>query len=230
LNVYFLKNNVISREFLHFKVMLMKILNNKDIETDEAEGLSFEEVADLIRRDPVTCMRHFDHRFRALLNVLLKPDAGLFSPFKLKDYFSRLEFQMRGSPHSHGLYWIEDAPIYQEGDWQSEKDCINFIDRFITCERNEDGPMQNCIGYQIHKHSHTCKKKQKRGQTCRFGFPKPPMEETRILLPLRHDTNEADKKEAQDLYLKIQDKLNTVGRGFKENIDYDDFLDSLGKL
>jgi hypothetical protein len=93
----------------------------------EEEVTNFHEVAELIRTDPVTCMRHFDHRYRALLNILLKNDCGIFSPFKLKDYFSRLEFQMRGSPHSHGLYWIEDAPLCVERDFQSEKEVLFLL-------------------------------------------------------------------------------------------------------
>jgi hypothetical protein len=208
--------------------MLVKIPKNQDLTEEEVANLSFHEVAELIRTDPVTCMRHFDHRYRALLNILLKNECGIFSPFKLKDYFSRLEFQMRGSPHSHGLYWIEDAPFYVEGDFQSEKDCIIFIDKFITCERSEDSEMEHLIGYQLHKHSHTCKKKLKRGQICRFGFPKPPMEETRILLPLSQNVNEAERRGAQDLYARIQVELNGMGRSFKDDIEYDDFLENLG--
>jgi hypothetical protein len=208
--------------------MLMKILKRKDITADQASQLSFDEVAELIRTDPVTCMRHFDHRYRALLNILLKSDARIFSPFKLKDFFSRLEFQMRGSPHSHGLYWIDNAPVYIEDDEDSEKACIEFINNFITCERCEDGEMEKCIGYQIHRHSHTCKKKLKRGKTCRFGFPKPLMEETRIILPLPSDFDRQQQKEAQELYAKIQMELNNLGRTFKDDIPYGEFLDSLG--
>jgi len=30
------------------------------------------------------------------LNLFLKPDAGVLAPYKLKEYFSLMEFQMRG--------------------------------------------------------------------------------------------------------------------------------------
>ena len=30
--------------------------------------------------------------------------------FKVKDYWWRIEFQHRGSPHVHGLFWFENAP------------------------------------------------------------------------------------------------------------------------
>jgi hypothetical protein len=57
-------------------VMLSKILKNKVITEEEAAALTFNEKAELIRSDPVTCMRHFDHRYRSLLNKLFKPEEG----------------------------------------------------------------------------------------------------------------------------------------------------------
>jgi hypothetical protein len=90
--------------------------------------------------------------------------------------------------------------------------------------------MENLIDYQVHKHSHKGNKKLKSGQICRFGFPKPPMEETRILLPLSQNVNEAERREAQDLYVRIQGELNEMGRSFNDDIEYDDFLENLGNL
>jgi len=95
-------------------VILTKILKGQEITEEQAGQLSFNEKADLITKDPVTCMLNFDNRFRALLNKLLKPEDGVFAPYQLCDYFTRVEYQMRGSPHSHGLYWIKNAPLYRE--------------------------------------------------------------------------------------------------------------------
>jgi len=88
-------------------VTLTKLLRRKNITVEEAENLSFEEKTYLIKTDPVTCMRHFDHKYRELLNVILKRKGGAFGERKLTEYLSRLEFQMRDSPHSHGLYWVK---------------------------------------------------------------------------------------------------------------------------
>lgn len=184
-------------------------------------------MAELVRADPVTCMIHFDHKYRALLNLILSPRGGIFAPFELQDHFSRLEFQMRGSPHSHGLYWIKDAPVYLEHDPESERRCVQFIDQFITCERCEDGKMEKLIGYQLHKHSHSCEKKLKKGQKCRFGFPKPPLPTTIILHPLPADFDRQELKDAEELFRKIQDKLNKLGRAHKEDDDFNTFLEEL---
>jgi len=104
--------------------MLIKIHRNEDITEEEISNLSFEQVSMFIRSDPVTCMRNFEHRHRALRNQILKPEAGIFAPYLLQDFFDRLEFQMRGSPHDHGLYWIKGAPLYIEG--QKEYTCNLF--------------------------------------------------------------------------------------------------------
>ena len=53
----------------------------------------------------------------------------------MTDYFSRLEFQMRGSPHSHGLYWVENTPEFIEDCEPSEFMCCEFIDEYATSKR-----------------------------------------------------------------------------------------------
>ena len=50
---------------------------------------------------------------------------------KITDYFYRVEFQQRGSPHVHCLFWIENAPII---DKNSDKEVIQFIYKYVTCE------------------------------------------------------------------------------------------------
>lgn len=47
---------------------------------------------------------HFYKRFRIYLNVILSEYFGI------DDFWFRLEFQMRGSPHVHGLFWFALAP------------------------------------------------------------------------------------------------------------------------
>ena len=93
-------------------VILYKLVNNQDISEEEVMKLSPEDRAKLVGKDPVTCMRHFNHRFQTCLKLLLKPRNGVFFPNEMEDFYTRIEYQMRGSPHSHGLYWIRDAPRY----------------------------------------------------------------------------------------------------------------------
>ena len=108
---------------------------------------------------------------------------------KLKDIFYRVEFQQRGSPHIHGLLWVEDVPHYNvDNDWSIEA----FVDQYITTDRHPDrSHADDLVQLQMHRHSHTCKKNTK--TLCRFNFPLPPMRSTQLLEPLPCLTL-ADKK------------------------------------
>ena len=49
---------------------------------------------------------------------------------EIADYFYRVEFQQRGSPHIHGLFWVKDAPQYEKC---FDEEIVNFVDKYITC-------------------------------------------------------------------------------------------------
>lgn len=57
--------------------ILMKVAKNIDISKENAENLSFEAKAKLIRNDPVTCTRYFDHRIRHFLNLIKSKKLSL---------------------------------------------------------------------------------------------------------------------------------------------------------
>lgn len=96
---------------------------------------------------------------------------------------------MRGSPHEHKFLWLRNAPLYETNNPISIKSCVEFIDKFITCEYDPKNPL---ISLQKHRHSHTCKKGKGRKEKCRFNFPVPVMPRTMILEPITEDdkTNE----------------------------------------
>lgn len=180
--------------------ILQKTLFNKILTDEEIGNLTWEEKFDLIRKDPVTCARYFNHRFQVFLSHVLK---GITHPLgKIKDYFYRVEFQQRGSPNVHMLIWVENAPIFEV---DSVEDITTFIDRHTTCAKNEQ--ISQLVNYQTHRHARTCKKTEK--NICRFNFPLPPMPKTTILLPL--DQNELDENpDVEKNYLKICEVLNEI--------------------
>lgn len=73
---------------------------------------------------------------------------------KIKDYFYRVEFQQRGSPHIHMLVWIKDAPSISKHTVDKVTDFVNL---YVTCQKNDE--MADLVNYQTHRHAHTCKKK-----------------------------------------------------------------------
>ena len=79
----------------------------------------------VIQRDPVTCARNFDNMVQLFIRDVLKSNVAPIG--EIADCFYRVEFQQRGSPHMHGLFWIKDAPQYEKDSYEE------VVDKFITC-------------------------------------------------------------------------------------------------
>ena len=106
---------------------------------------------------------------------------------KIKDWFYKVKYQQRGSPHIHKLIWLDNAPVFGV---DKDEDVVAYIDRIITCSKPEsDHELQHLVNRQTHLHSHTCRKKSK--NICRFNYPQPPMRCTQILYPLDNDMSPA---------------------------------------
>ena len=118
---------------------------------------------------------------------------------KITDWFYRVEYQQRGSPHIHKLIWLEDAPVYGCND---DNDVTTFIDKIITCKKLDNDPeLALLVNRQIHRHCQTCRKKSK--AECRFNFPQPPMKSTTILHPLGDDVSQTEIRKHKDTWKNI---------------------------
>ena len=171
----------------------------------------------LIQSDPVTCARHFDYQINQFIqNFLLSTAAPLG---KIADWFYRVEYQQRGSPHIHMLIWLENAPTFGE---DFDCDVVSFIDKIITCEKPNDNPeLLALVNRQVHRHSHTCRKITK--TVCRFNYPQPPMRLTKILYPFDEDHNELEHH--KETWNFVKKYLNDMKEG--ENITFDQLLVNL---
>ena len=113
---------------------------------------------------------------------------------KVKDYFYRVEFQQRGSPHTHCLFWIEEAPKLNA---DSDDKVAEFVDKYVSCalpSKQDDEELMEIVGsVQQHskRHSKSCKKK---GTKCRFNFPRPPSMRTFVANPVPVDFDDEDDK------------------------------------
>lgn len=185
----------------------------KNMAVDE---MSWQDRCKLIKMDPITCARYFEHRVHVLIHqVLLKsPNSPLG---EIVDYFYRVEFQQRGSPHIHMLAWVKSAPSL---DNNSMEEIVTFVDKHVTCKN--DQTMPDLVNYQTHRHARTCQKKGK--DICRFNFPLPPMKETCILLPLEETHPKKDFAKAE--YVRVAKCLEEMGMG--GSCSFDEFLHMLG--
>ena len=88
----------------------------------------------VLRSNHVTVASMFEHRFHVFQSEMK------FSPGEpignVKNHFQRVEFQQRGSPHIHYLYWIENAPKLDDQD--GENAVCDFVEGlFMWCSLKE---------------------------------------------------------------------------------------------
>ena len=108
--------------------MLAKLSDGIEYSEKEIDAMTWQEKTKLVQKDPVTCSRYFEHRVQEFLNTVLKSDCELIG--KVKDYFYRVEFQQRGSPHIYMLVWIENTLTLEKN---SEEETVQFVDQYLTC-------------------------------------------------------------------------------------------------
>ena len=80
----------------------------------------YKDKCEVLKSNPVTAVQMFYHRVDLFFKLMLG---------KIKDYFYRVEFQARGAPHVHFLFWIEEAPRLST---HSNEQVISFMDRYVS--------------------------------------------------------------------------------------------------
>ena len=148
-----------------------------NISMEDVESMSSEQKRELLCSDPVTTARHFSQRFQKFIGFMKSSSKPIG---EIVDYFWQVEFQLRGSPHVHSLWWVKDAPDLQTVE--GLRAVPGFIDKYITTKipsEGEDAELRILVmRLQRHKHTHTCQKNGRHG--CRFDYPKRPSPETRL--------------------------------------------------
>ncbi|KAK3916003.1 ATP-dependent DNA helicase [Frankliniella fusca] len=180
-------------------INILKRLNQDKVESindDSNMEICNEEKLRLIRDDPIVCATYFREMVLLLKKYLRCSVNGPMGEHFMVDWFFRIEFQQRGSPHVHCLLWLNNCV----GDPLKDKaSTIELIDKLITCDSSDPIADKN-----KHKHTSTCYKnkfvKQKflkkelsiedSHKYCRFGTPFWPTNRTRIVLPLYEEEDE----------------------------------------
>ena len=170
--------------------VLGRIVEKKDYSDDEIKQMTWKQKSDLIQKDPVTCARNFEHMVQLFIRNVIKNDVQPIG--ERADYFYRVEFQQRGSPHIHGLFWVKMAPQYPKN---LNEEIVTFVDRYITCQKLDSSIEMEDLNLQMHRHAKTCKKAGHK--ICRFNCPLPPMPTTMILKPL--DESSFDEEQTNNI-------------------------------
>ena len=183
----------LSADDMHWKE-LGCLLNNLDY-NDVSNESNFHGV----KRDPLMTAVHFERRFDALMRHIVL--NGIQPLGKVRDYFARVEFQNRGSPHIHMFFWIENIPSVIDHD--SVIQLKQYIDKTILSvipDRNVDHELSNLVvKLQSHSHTQYCSNNHK--SKCRFGFPKQECCETKIFTHI-----DFSKKTKGKFYVTRRDK------------------------
>ncbi|XP_061168811.1 uncharacterized protein LOC133178060 [Saccostrea echinata] len=194
------------------------------------DEMEWSEKNEVLRCNPVTVARMFEHRFQIFhREVILSPCEPIG---RVVDFFQRVEFQQRGSPHMHCLYWVANAPNIES---DGEEVVCNFIDKYVTCgipsDIDDSELRKSVLDVQQHSknHSKSCKKK---GSDCRFNFPRPPSQRTFITISTEEeniDKSETEAREekvnkayAKEILLSVWDKLQNDGEGRTTKEIFDD--------
>ena len=107
---------ILSAHDINWPDMLVLLANEagmSHVSLENVHALSATERCRLVAENPVTVGRHFSHRFAMFVKHILK---GTAKPIReVVDYFWRIEFQMRGSPHVHSFWWHAPSTDTVEG-------------------------------------------------------------------------------------------------------------------
>ena len=107
--------------------------------------MTWEQKSNLIQKDSVTCARNFEH-IQLFIHDVLK--SSVMPIGEIADYFYRIRFQQRGSPHIHGLFWVKDAPQY--GKSPNEEIITLIVYKHVTCQKpNISSEMEELVNLQM---------------------------------------------------------------------------------
>ena len=85
-------------------VKAISLQTNQDV----PGNLDWNAHCKLVNTNPVTAARLFDQRVKNFMKTMLTSSSNVIG--KVIDHFVHVEFQQRGWPHIHCLFWVQDAP------------------------------------------------------------------------------------------------------------------------
>lgn len=187
--------------------------------------------------------RIFDDRLKSFIKIMLMNG-------KCEYYTYRIEFQLRGLPHTHGVFWIKKELIekyieHKENGIEYSDDITELIDEWVSVSLNTGSPELDKLVAEVNTHKHT-KSCLKRGTGCRYKFPRFPSDVTIISKPFdKSDKSEEEivvyekeLEEAKDVLKLVRDHLDNIPQEIQEknclksflkhlDVDYDKYHNAL---
>ena len=170
--------------------------------------------------------RLFDNRVKTFISKILMANEDV------ENYSYRIEFQVRGLPHLHGVFWLKDSALEE----YRNKETGEFIDaklpelikKYISCSTNTgDETLDDTVKeVNVHRHSKSCQKKE---GFCRFNFPRLPSDRCLIAKPLSEENlgKEEYQKQLQNaraILEKVKTRLEEMTKDQLEQKDLESIL------
>ena len=153
-----------------------------------------KSVTNFFKDHYVLLTRIFDDRVKNFLKNILMLQGVAY-------YAYRIEFQMRGMAHVHGVLWLKNEKTkgllnenkqFMFNNEDVEPDMIEFIDSWTTCALPEDD--KDLYDKVKSVNSHACLGPCKKKGTCLFNFPRLPSKRTLIAKPNPFNLEEEELK------------------------------------
>jgi hypothetical protein len=201
---FFITNSMADTRWRELLVILSLLVDKKVISEADVDLMDTPTCKRLMSSDPVTCARYFRHSMDSLLTSICSCDEIIG---EMNDFFLRDEFQQRGSPHSHWLAFIKNAPVYGRAP---DSEIYKFVDKYIRCHRDPKMDAE-LIKLQEHRHSGSCYRRETGCLPhCRFRYPRPPMQTTKTLTPLPDDMSKEESKALRKKWNLIFERLKEI--------------------
>lgn len=140
----------------------------------DAKRLTRPQRQKLLNENPVRASRWFAKKVRAFLNDYLRSADNPLG--KVDDWFVKIEFQARGSPHAHILLWCSNpkthAPAPDASTLEGQREALKWVQKCVTAAVPGEGcpDLRNIVQTcQKHRCKTTCFKSGRK--KCRFRFP-----------------------------------------------------------
>ena len=152
----------------------------------------------------------------------------------VENYSYRIEFQVRGLPHLHGVFWLNETKLneYKDGNGNFiDEKVTGLIDDYISVSLESKDESLNDVVRQVNTHKHT-KSCQRGNKQCRFDFPKLPSEKTLIAKPLCEETLGKEKfeetlKKFRGILERVKQKLSIMNEKELETYSLNKLLEEM---
>ena len=108
---------------------ILQVKEKRIVDINEVTNMSSSARNKLLIENPVISTLHFSKRMDKIFRYFQTTDA--FKPYRMADYFFRIEFQARGAPHLHSLIYLEEERIDEESgeiEWKPVKSMYQETD------------------------------------------------------------------------------------------------------